>query len=103
MRYHYKKPDIYIPIYGETYICDHPVGYLRREKYIPLYGRPYIERGIIMKLMDIFKRQTEIIKKQNDIIRLFDDLDEQRNAIMAMNETLINAVNAIGGYDHIYG
>lgn len=25
MRYHYEKPDLYIPIYGETYECDHPV------------------------------------------------------------------------------
>lgn len=25
MRYHYEKPDIYIPMYGETYTCDHPV------------------------------------------------------------------------------
>lgn len=25
MRYHYKKPEIHIPMYGETYICDHPV------------------------------------------------------------------------------
>ena len=25
MRYHYEKPEIYVPMYGETYICDHPV------------------------------------------------------------------------------
>ena len=25
LRYHYQKPDIYTPIYGETYICKHPV------------------------------------------------------------------------------
>lgn len=25
MRYHYEKPEITKPIYGETYICDHPV------------------------------------------------------------------------------
>ena len=25
MRYHYEQPDIYVPIYGETYVCDHPV------------------------------------------------------------------------------
>lgn len=25
MRYHYEKPDLFIPIYGETYICNHPV------------------------------------------------------------------------------
>ena len=25
MRYHYEKPDISVPMYGETYICDHPV------------------------------------------------------------------------------
>ena len=25
MRYHYKKPDISIPMYGKTYICNHPV------------------------------------------------------------------------------
>ena len=25
MRYHYQKPSIYLPVYGETYICDHPV------------------------------------------------------------------------------
>ncbi|MDR1753438.1 MAG: hypothetical protein LBR74_00835 [Eubacterium sp.] len=25
MRYHHKKPDIYFSIYGERYICDHPV------------------------------------------------------------------------------
>lgn len=25
MRYHYEKPTISIPMYGEIYICDHPV------------------------------------------------------------------------------
>lgn len=25
MRYHYKKPAIYLSMYGERYICDHPV------------------------------------------------------------------------------
>lgn len=25
MRYHYEKPKIYASMYGETYICDHPV------------------------------------------------------------------------------
>lgn len=25
MRYHYEPPKLYSPIYGETYICDHPV------------------------------------------------------------------------------
>ena len=25
MRYHYEKPDIYISMYGETYVCEHPV------------------------------------------------------------------------------
>lgn len=25
MRYHYKKPEIYIALKGETYICDHPI------------------------------------------------------------------------------
>lgn len=25
MRYHYKKPVIYVSMYGKLYICDHPV------------------------------------------------------------------------------
>lgn len=25
MRYHYDKPDHYTSMYGQTYICDHPV------------------------------------------------------------------------------
>lgn len=25
MRYHYERPSIYLSMYGETYICDHPV------------------------------------------------------------------------------
>lgn len=25
MRYHYKKPDIYLSLYGRIYICNHPV------------------------------------------------------------------------------
>lgn len=25
MRYHYRKPDLYVSRYGETYICSHPV------------------------------------------------------------------------------
>lgn len=25
MRYHYEKPDFYKSVYGETYICNHPV------------------------------------------------------------------------------
>lgn len=27
MRYHYEKPGTSVPMYGETYICDHPVYY----------------------------------------------------------------------------
>lgn len=25
MRYHYEKPPVYLSVYGETYICSHPV------------------------------------------------------------------------------
>ena len=25
MRYHYEKPNIYLSMYGQLYICDHPV------------------------------------------------------------------------------
>ena len=25
MRYHYEKPSIYLSVYGDTYICNHPV------------------------------------------------------------------------------
>lgn len=25
MRYHYEKPDIYLSMYGSTYVCEHPV------------------------------------------------------------------------------
>lgn len=25
MRYHYEKPDIYLSMYGTTYLCSHPV------------------------------------------------------------------------------
>lgn len=25
MRYHYEKPSLYVSMYGETYICEHPV------------------------------------------------------------------------------
>ena len=25
MRYHYRKPSIYLSLYGSTYFCDHPV------------------------------------------------------------------------------
>ena len=25
MRYHYEKPKLYVSMYGETYVCDHPV------------------------------------------------------------------------------
>lgn len=25
MRYHYEKPELYVSMYGNTYICDHPV------------------------------------------------------------------------------
>ena len=25
MRYHYKRPSIYLSVYGKLYICDHPV------------------------------------------------------------------------------
>lgn len=25
MRYHYEKPSLFVSMYGETYICDHPV------------------------------------------------------------------------------
>lgn len=25
MRYHYEKPSIYLTMYGNTYMCDHPV------------------------------------------------------------------------------
>ena len=25
MRYHYEKPDLYLSMYGNTYVCNHPV------------------------------------------------------------------------------
>lgn len=25
MRYHYEKPELYLPMYGDVYTCDHPV------------------------------------------------------------------------------
>lgn len=25
MRYHYEKPELYVTMYGKTYICNHPV------------------------------------------------------------------------------
>lgn len=25
MRYHYEKPNLYVPLYGRVYICNHPV------------------------------------------------------------------------------
>lgn len=25
MRYHFKKPEIYLSLYGQRYLCDHPV------------------------------------------------------------------------------
>ena len=25
IRYHYSKPDIYLSMYGETYMCNHPI------------------------------------------------------------------------------
>ena len=25
MRYYYEKPSLFVPMYGDTYICDHPV------------------------------------------------------------------------------
>lgn len=25
MRYHYEKPNVYLAMYGETYVCNHPV------------------------------------------------------------------------------
>ena len=25
MRYHYEKPDLYLSMYGDTYVCNHPV------------------------------------------------------------------------------
>ena len=25
MRYHFEKPEFYVSMYGETYMCDHPV------------------------------------------------------------------------------
>lgn len=25
MRYHHEKPSIYLSMYGETYVCDHPI------------------------------------------------------------------------------
>ena len=25
MRYHYEKPGLYVSLYGEIYLCDHPV------------------------------------------------------------------------------
>lgn len=64
MRYHYKKPDIYLSMYGKLYICNHPV-YDRctlftigdkglaviQQRFNPdriMYlGMSYIERGYI--------------------------------------------------------
>lgn len=38
MRYHFDKPEIYLSLYGERYICEHPV-YNKRMHHFSVYCR----------------------------------------------------------------
>lgn len=53
MRYHYTKPDFYAQMYGETYICDHPV-YTR----CTLYREGTIGMAVIQQRYDISTKHT---------------------------------------------
>ena len=53
MRYHYTKPKIYAPMYGEVYICNHPV-YSR----CTLYKQGNKGLAVIQQRYDISNKHT---------------------------------------------
>lgn len=53
MRYFYKPPKVYTPVYGETYICDHPV-YNR----CTLYRKGELGLAVIQQRYDISTKNT---------------------------------------------
>lgn len=53
MRYHYSKPKIYAPMYGEVYICNHPV-YSR----CTLYKQGNKGLAVIQQRYDILNKHT---------------------------------------------
>lgn len=53
MRYHYKKPSIYVSMYGETYVCDHPV-----YKQCTLFKMGSLGLAVIQQRCDTTTKQT---------------------------------------------
>lgn len=49
MKYHYEKPDIWIPVYGQIYHCDHPLYnscllYLKEDRGLAVIKKWYDEQ-----------------------------------------------------------
>ena len=74
MRYHYEKPKIYMSLYGQVYICDHPV-YSRCTLYLT------VDRGlaVIQQRFDPERKSTwwsDIDPWLTDAIYLHPDFKE---------------------------
>ena len=54
MRYHYQKPDIYLSMYGELYICNHPV-YDRCTLFTMLSATAAVTSGECLKCVRMMK------------------------------------------------
>lgn len=64
MRYHYQKPDIYLSMYGELYICNHPV-----------YDRSKIYGGMCVNRL-INSYPTHKLKKRAAVSRCCSTLED---------------------------
>ena len=53
MRYHYQKPKIYLSVYGELYLCEHPV-----YSQCTLYRREDKGLAVIQQRFDIQSKST---------------------------------------------
>lgn len=68
MRYHHQKPDQYSSIYGETYVCDHPVYDVCTLFRIEKYGLAVIQQRYNANTKTTF--WTEIDPWLTDVIYL---------------------------------
>ena len=73
MRYHYNKPQIYLSMYGQLYICNHPVYdsctlYKIDEKGLDVHGGVKSIRGLLMKYIYILILKDILNNDQKSVL-----------------------------------
>lgn len=67
MRYHYEKPDLYLSMYGDTYVCNHPVYDICTLFKIGNKGLAVIQLMWALKIKPIPKERWETYFDRKDI------------------------------------